>query len=134
MTAATDKPDSRYLVITELFQPTKGGTAVWFDEVYRRMGGAGDTEGERDGGKTEGAIEGHGISPIVGRFPHDSRRRLRVAPQSIRTSPWLPAASPGPRKQIRFFPWVAYIGTLGFQEERSWARSTSGYRKRMRRS
>jgi len=27
------------LVITELFLPTKGGTAVWFDEVYRRMGG-----------------------------------------------------------------------------------------------
>jgi phosphatidylinositol alpha-1,6-mannosyltransferase len=29
----------RYLVITELFLPTKGGTAVWFDEVYRRIGG-----------------------------------------------------------------------------------------------
>lgn len=28
----------RYLVLTELFLPTKGGTAVWFDEVYRRMG------------------------------------------------------------------------------------------------
>ena len=28
----------RYLVITELFLPTKGGTAVWFDEVYRRIG------------------------------------------------------------------------------------------------
>jgi phosphatidylinositol alpha-1,6-mannosyltransferase len=28
----------RYLVITELFLPTKGGTAVWFDEVYRRLG------------------------------------------------------------------------------------------------
>jgi phosphatidylinositol alpha-1,6-mannosyltransferase len=27
------------LVITELFLPTKGGTAVWFDEVYRRIGG-----------------------------------------------------------------------------------------------
>ncbi len=27
-----------YLVITELFLPTKGGTAVWFDEVYRRIG------------------------------------------------------------------------------------------------
>ncbi|HHJ40427.1 MAG: glycosyl transferase [Methylothermaceae bacteria B42] len=26
------------LVITELFLPTKGGTAVWFDEVYRRLG------------------------------------------------------------------------------------------------
>ncbi len=29
---------NRYLVITELFLPTKGGTAVWFDEVYRRLG------------------------------------------------------------------------------------------------
>jgi len=27
------------LVITELFLPTKGGTAVWFDEAYRRLGG-----------------------------------------------------------------------------------------------
>jgi len=26
------------LVITELFLPTKGGTAIWFDEVYRRLG------------------------------------------------------------------------------------------------
>jgi len=30
---------NRYLVISELFLPTKGGTAVWFDEVYRRLGG-----------------------------------------------------------------------------------------------
>ncbi|PWG62672.1 glycosyltransferase family 4 protein [Spiribacter halobius] len=29
----------RYLVLTELFLPTKGGTAVWFDAVYRRLGG-----------------------------------------------------------------------------------------------
>jgi len=28
----------RFLVLTELFLPTKGGTAVWFDEVYRRIG------------------------------------------------------------------------------------------------
>ena len=27
------------LVITELFMPTKGGTAVWFDQVYRLLGG-----------------------------------------------------------------------------------------------
>jgi len=33
------KTKHRYLVITELFLPTKGGTAVWFDEVYRRIGG-----------------------------------------------------------------------------------------------
>ena len=31
--------NNAYLVITELFLPTKGGTAVWFDEVYRRLGG-----------------------------------------------------------------------------------------------
>lgn len=31
----------RYLVISELFLPTKGGTAVWFDEVYRRLGDRG---------------------------------------------------------------------------------------------
>lgn len=30
---------SELLVITELYLPTKGGTAVWFDEVYRRFGG-----------------------------------------------------------------------------------------------
>jgi phosphatidylinositol alpha-1,6-mannosyltransferase len=33
------EPSDAYLVITELFLPTKGGTAVWFDEVYRRLGG-----------------------------------------------------------------------------------------------
>lgn len=31
--------DKAALVISELFLPTKGGTAVWFDEVYRRLGG-----------------------------------------------------------------------------------------------
>ena len=30
---------NRLLVITELFLPTRGGTAVWAAEVYRRMGG-----------------------------------------------------------------------------------------------
>ena len=30
---------TRYLVLTELFLPTKGGTAVWFSEVYRRLSG-----------------------------------------------------------------------------------------------
>jgi len=29
----------RLLVLTELFLPTKRGTAVWFAEVYRRLGG-----------------------------------------------------------------------------------------------
>lgn len=30
--------DFRILVLTELFMPTKGGTAIWFHEVYRRLG------------------------------------------------------------------------------------------------
>lgn len=33
------KAPLRLLVLTELFLPTKGGTAVWFAEVYRRLGG-----------------------------------------------------------------------------------------------
>ncbi len=31
----------RALVVTELFGPTRGGTAVWFDQVYRRAASAG---------------------------------------------------------------------------------------------
>ena len=33
--------EHRYLVITELFLPTKGGTAIWFSEVFRHLGGKG---------------------------------------------------------------------------------------------
>ncbi len=32
---------TRLLVISELFLPTKGGTTVWYDAVYSRMGGKG---------------------------------------------------------------------------------------------
>lgn len=31
--------NARLLVLTEMFQPTKGGTAVWAAEVYKRLGG-----------------------------------------------------------------------------------------------
>lgn len=31
----------RLLLISELFLPTKGGTTVWYDAVYRRLGGKG---------------------------------------------------------------------------------------------
>lgn len=31
----------RYLVLTELFLPTRGGTTIWFSEVFRRLGGKG---------------------------------------------------------------------------------------------
>lgn len=34
-------PDAKLLVLSELFLPTKGGTAVWTAEVYRRLGGKG---------------------------------------------------------------------------------------------
>lgn len=34
-------PDAHLLVLTELFLPTKGGTAVWAAEVYKRLGGKG---------------------------------------------------------------------------------------------
>lgn len=34
-------PDAKLLVLTELFLPTKGGTAVWAAEVYKRLGGKG---------------------------------------------------------------------------------------------
>lgn len=37
----TELRDLRLLVFTELFLPTKGGTAVWAAEVYRRLGGKG---------------------------------------------------------------------------------------------
>ena len=33
------KKSARLLVLSELFLPTKGGTAVWAAEVYRRLGG-----------------------------------------------------------------------------------------------
>jgi phosphatidylinositol alpha-1,6-mannosyltransferase len=32
-------PNAKLLVLTELFLPTKGGTAVWAAEVYKRLGG-----------------------------------------------------------------------------------------------
>jgi phosphatidylinositol alpha-1,6-mannosyltransferase len=31
--------EHRYLAITELFLPTKGGTAIWFSEVFKYLGG-----------------------------------------------------------------------------------------------
>jgi len=34
-----DQTMNRLLVLTELFLPTKGGTAVWAAEVYKRLGG-----------------------------------------------------------------------------------------------
>lgn len=58
MPEMTDR--KRYLVITELFQPTKGGTAVWFDEVYRRLG---DKTTHILTADVEGAVEHDRLSP-----------------------------------------------------------------------
>jgi phosphatidylinositol alpha-1,6-mannosyltransferase len=40
MTSQTNR-NARILVLSELFLPTKGGTAVWAAEVYKRLGGKG---------------------------------------------------------------------------------------------
>jgi len=65
---------NRYLVLTELFLPTKGGTAVWFDEVYRRLGGK--------------AI--HIVTADVpGAAKHDHDHPNRIHRLSLKRVPWL---------------------------------------------
>ncbi|BAL25891.1 glycosyltransferase family 4 protein [Azoarcus sp. KH32C] len=64
----------RYLVITELFLPTKGGTAVWFDEVYRRLGGK----------------DIHIVTAAVpGAAEHDAMHPNSVHRLDLRRVPWL---------------------------------------------
>lgn len=64
----------RLLVITELFMPTKGGTAVWFDEVYRRLGGK----------------EIHIVTARVpGCEAHDWQHANTVHRLDLKRSPWL---------------------------------------------
>jgi phosphatidylinositol alpha-1,6-mannosyltransferase len=70
----------RYLVITELFLPTKGGTAVWFDEVYRRLGGK----------------EIHVVTADVpGAAEHDAAHPNRVHRLKLRRHWWLRPESLG---------------------------------------
>ena len=69
----SDTPQ-RLLVITELFMPTKGGTAVWFDEVYRRLGGK----------------EIHIVTARVpGCEAHDAQHANTVHRLDLKRSPWL---------------------------------------------
>lgn len=69
-----------FLVITELFLPTKGGTAVWFDEVYRRLGGR----------------EIHIVTAAVpGDAEHDADHPNTVHRLSLRRVPWLRPESLG---------------------------------------
>ena len=69
-----------YLVITELFLPTKGGTAVWFDEVYRRLGGK------------EIAIV---TAAVPGGDAYDAGHPNSVHRVSLRRVPWLRPESLG---------------------------------------
>ena len=71
---AMNTPDARVLVLTELFQPTKGGTAVWFDEVYRRMGGAGTHILTAD---------------VPGAEEHDRASPNTIHRLGLKRSPWL---------------------------------------------
>lgn len=64
----------RLLVITELFMPTKGGTAVWFDEVYRRLGGK----------------DVHIVTAQVpGSEAHDLQHPNTIHRLDLKRSPWL---------------------------------------------
>lgn len=65
---------NRYLVLTELFLPTKGGTAVWFDEVYRRLGGKGIHIVTAD---------------VPGAHEHDRDHPNTVHRLNLRRVPWL---------------------------------------------
>ncbi|NMF87373.1 glycosyltransferase [Aromatoleum petrolei] len=69
-----------YLVITELFLPTKGGTAIWFDEVYRRLGGK------------EIAIV---TAAVPGDAAHDIDHPNTVHRVALRRVPWLKPESLG---------------------------------------
>ncbi len=84
---------NRYLVLTELFLPTKGGTAVWFDEVYRRLGGK----------------EIHIITADVpGAGEHDADHPNSVHRLDLRRVPWLRPESLG--MYLKFFGkalWLA---------------------------
>ncbi len=64
----------RYLVLTELYLPTKGGTAVWFDEVYRRLGGKGVHIVTAD---------------VPGAAEHDADHPNTVHRLSLKRVPWL---------------------------------------------
>lgn len=63
-----------YLVVTELFLPTRGGTAVWFDEVYRRLGGC----------------QTHVVTAAVpGAEAHDINHPANIHRLSLRRIAWL---------------------------------------------
>jgi len=66
--------DHNFLVITELFLPTKGGTAVWFDSVYRLLGG-----------KTIHIV----TADVPGALDHDSRHPNTIHRIKLRRHWWL---------------------------------------------
>lgn len=83
---------NRYLVITELFLPTKGGTAVWFDEVYRRLGGK----------------EIHIVTAAVpGGAEYDAGHPNTVHRLNLKRVPWLRPESLG--MYLKFFGWALWL-------------------------
>lgn len=83
----------RYLVLTELFLPTKGGTAVWFDEAYRRLGGK----------------QIHVLTAgVPGDVEHDLHNPNSVHRLKLQDHPFLrPASFP---KYLRFFLHGLWLG------------------------
>ncbi len=76
------------LVLTELFLPTKGGTAVWFDSVYRIMGGK----------------EIHIVTDIVPGFEkHDQNHPNHIHRLNLRRVPWLKPESLAMYLKLFFF-------------------------------
>ena len=88
-----DPARNRYLVITELFLPTKGGTAVWFDEAYRRLGG-----------KHIHIVTAH----VPGAAEHDRDHPNFVHRLKLRRHRWLRPESLG--MYVKFFATSAALG------------------------
>ncbi len=83
---AVANPDARILVLTELFLPTKGGTAVWAAEVYKRLGGKGIHIVTAD---------------VPGGREFDASHPNRVHRLDLRRVPWLRPESLG--MYVKFF-------------------------------
>ena len=90
----TESPrQEAYVVLTELFLPTKGGTAVWFDEVYRRIGDRST----------------HVITAAVAdSSAHDEAHQNTIHRLNLARSNWMrPASLP---LYLKFFAMTLYLG------------------------
>lgn len=87
------------LVITDIFSPIRGGTAVWFDEAYRRLGGK-------------------EIHVVTGATPGDSavdeRHPNTIHRVSLRNSEWIqPSSFPIYLNLARACSWVVLRNRIG---------------------